>query len=381
MQAPIGGAAGHDLYRAVAGAGGLATIPASWMAPDDLRREIADLRCVTDQPFAVNLVLHFEQAERVALCIAERVPVVTFSWGQPGGFVGQLHAAGCRVFVQVGDVEAGREAVAAGADALIAQGIEAGGHVWSSSPLAALVAALSQRNRPAGDRRGRHRRCGDGRGGAGRGRGRRRRGHAVRRQRRVAGARRLEGRPGRRLGRRHGDDGRVRHRLARGAASRVAQLDVSRVGGGGLAAVRARGRGRARSSARTWASRCRATRSSRRARASRRPTTSPSASTPARVSSGSRRCSRPPRSSAAWPSVTPEAARARKERAVRRRRVQHDVRVCAFCHWGQTPIGAFLGSDPAHRTVTEGARIARSAWFVPVRVRTMRFWSEPLLSD
>ncbi len=144
MQAPIGGAAGHDLYRAVAGAGGLATIPASWMAPDDLRREIADLRCVTDQPFAVNLVLHFEQSERVALCIAERVPVVTFSWGQPGGFVGQLYAAGCRVFVQVGDVEAGREAVAAGADALIAQGTEAGGHVWSSSPLAALVAALSQ---------------------------------------------------------------------------------------------------------------------------------------------------------------------------------------------------------------------------------------------
>ena len=51
--------------------------------------------------------------------------------------------------------------------------------------------------------------------------------------------------PRRRLGRRHGDDGRVRHRLARRAASRAAQLDVPRVGGGGLAAARvAAGRGR-----------------------------------------------------------------------------------------------------------------------------------------
>jgi NAD(P)H-dependent flavin oxidoreductase YrpB (nitropropane dioxygenase family) len=148
MQAPIGGAAGQELYRAVAGAGGLAAIPASWTEPDDLRREIADLRRVTDQPFAVNLVLHFEQAERVALCIAERVPVVTFSWGEPGAFLPQLHAAGCRVFVQVGDAEAGRAAAAAGADALIAQGTEAGGHVWSSSPLLELVADLSQTGVP-----------------------------------------------------------------------------------------------------------------------------------------------------------------------------------------------------------------------------------------
>ena len=90
MQAPIGGAAGHALYRAVADAGGLATIPASWMELDALRREIADLRRVTDAPFAVNLVLHFEQAERVALCAAERVPVVTFSWGEPARFLPQL---------------------------------------------------------------------------------------------------------------------------------------------------------------------------------------------------------------------------------------------------------------------------------------------------
>jgi NAD(P)H-dependent flavin oxidoreductase YrpB (nitropropane dioxygenase family) len=142
MQAPIGGAAGHELYRAVAAAGGLAAIPASWMEPAALRREIADLRRATDAPFAVNLVLHFEQAERVALCAEEGVPVVTFSWGAPGRFLPQLHAAGCRVFVQVGSVAEGLEAGAAGADALIAQGVEAGGHVESTTPLADLVAGL-----------------------------------------------------------------------------------------------------------------------------------------------------------------------------------------------------------------------------------------------
>ena len=142
MQAPIGGAAGQELYRAVAGAGGLAAIPASWMQPDDLRREIADLRRATGEPFAVNLVLHFEQAASVAICAAERVPIVTFSWGVPTAFVPQLRAAGCRVFVQVATVAAGRAAAAAGADALIAQGVEAGGHVESTTALAVLVAGL-----------------------------------------------------------------------------------------------------------------------------------------------------------------------------------------------------------------------------------------------
>jgi NAD(P)H-dependent flavin oxidoreductase YrpB (nitropropane dioxygenase family) len=142
MQAPVGGAAGQELYRAVAAAGGLAAIPASWMEPAVLGDEIAALRGATDVPFAVNLVLDFEQAERVALCAGERVPVVTFSWGDPAAFVPQLQAAGCRVFVQVATVAAGLAAAAAGADALIAQGVEAGGHVESTTALAVLVAAL-----------------------------------------------------------------------------------------------------------------------------------------------------------------------------------------------------------------------------------------------
>jgi len=90
-------------------------------------------------------VLDFEQEERVALCVAERIPVVTFSWGDPSPFVPALHAAGVRVFAQVGSVAAGETAAAAGADALIAQGLEAGGHVESTTSLPVLVAALRRR--------------------------------------------------------------------------------------------------------------------------------------------------------------------------------------------------------------------------------------------
>jgi NAD(P)H-dependent flavin oxidoreductase YrpB (nitropropane dioxygenase family) len=144
MQAPVGGATGPELYRAVAAAGGLPTVPASWTALDLIRETIAGLRADGHTTFAVNLVLDFEQAERVALCAAERVPIVTFSWGDPAPYLPALHAAGCRVFAQVATRAAGEAAVAAGVDALIAQGSEAGGHVESTTALAVLVAALAR---------------------------------------------------------------------------------------------------------------------------------------------------------------------------------------------------------------------------------------------
>ena len=87
---------------------------------------------MTDAPFAVNLVLHFEQAERVAAVHRRARPGGDVLVGRAGAFLPTLHAAGCRVFVQVGSVADGRAAAAAGADALIAQGVEAGGHVEST---------------------------------------------------------------------------------------------------------------------------------------------------------------------------------------------------------------------------------------------------------
>jgi nitronate monooxygenase len=142
LQAPIGGALTRDLVLAVCGAGGVGTLAGSWQDPAALREEIRAMAAAVDGPFAVNLVLDFPQEERVELCAEERVPVVTLSWGVRPDLIRRLQAAGCTVLVQVGSVSAGREAANAGADGLIAQGVEAGGHVQGETGLHVLLAGL-----------------------------------------------------------------------------------------------------------------------------------------------------------------------------------------------------------------------------------------------
>ena len=92
------------------------------------------------RPFAANLVLSFEPEAQLDALLALAVPVLTFSWGQPGRErIARCHDAGARVAVQVGSAAGARQAVADGADVLIAQGIEAGGHVQSTTPLDELI--------------------------------------------------------------------------------------------------------------------------------------------------------------------------------------------------------------------------------------------------
>jgi nitronate monooxygenase len=124
-----GGLAGHELAAAASEAGGLGTI--GILGPDVLRDEIAAARRLTDRPIAVNLLLvlagpaHFEAA-------SEADVVVTF-WGKP-------RRRTSRIWIhQVGSVEEALAAQSAGADAVIAQGVEAGGHVRSSEPALDLL--------------------------------------------------------------------------------------------------------------------------------------------------------------------------------------------------------------------------------------------------
>jgi nitronate monooxygenase len=142
MQAPVGPAATPELAAAVSEAGGLGSLGASWTEPALLREQIGAIRRRTDRPFAVNLVLDFDQEERLELVCEEGVPIVSFSWGVDPRLVERAHAAGCLVVVQAGSVAEARAAVGAGADAMIAQGIEAGGHVQGETPVLELVADL-----------------------------------------------------------------------------------------------------------------------------------------------------------------------------------------------------------------------------------------------
>jgi nitronate monooxygenase len=81
MQAPLGRGAGDALATAVSAAGGLGTLGASWTDPDALREQIRAITRAIDAPFCVNLVLDFDQEERLEVALQERAPWISFSWG------------------------------------------------------------------------------------------------------------------------------------------------------------------------------------------------------------------------------------------------------------------------------------------------------------
>jgi NAD(P)H-dependent flavin oxidoreductase YrpB (nitropropane dioxygenase family) len=142
VQAPMGGASCPALAAAVSNAGGFGMLALSWHPPEAARAEIRQTKALTDRPFGVNLVLAFPQEARLALCLEEGVRLVSFFWGDPAPFVGQVHAAGALVASTVASAEEARRAVDAGVDVAVAQGWEAGGHVRGQVATLPLVRAV-----------------------------------------------------------------------------------------------------------------------------------------------------------------------------------------------------------------------------------------------
>lgn len=145
MQAPIGPATTAELVAAVTRAGALGTLAASWTPLDALRRAVADVRGQTSQPFCVNLVLAFEQRERLEAALELGVPVISFSWGVDPQLIELACVGSAFVLVQVGDPEGAVAAEAAGADAVVVQGLEAGGHVEAKRSLIEALVATRER--------------------------------------------------------------------------------------------------------------------------------------------------------------------------------------------------------------------------------------------
>ncbi|MFN0115657.1 MAG: NAD(P)H-dependent flavin oxidoreductase [Paracoccaceae bacterium] len=142
VQAPIGSAATPALAAAVARAGGMGGMALTW---SDAAATGAAIRAIREAagggPFFANFVLHFP-CEGFDAALDAGVPVVTLSWGLNAGMVARAHRAGAKVGIQVASAQGARRAREAGADFLIAQGIEAGGHVQSTTPLATLLPAV-----------------------------------------------------------------------------------------------------------------------------------------------------------------------------------------------------------------------------------------------
>ncbi|AKQ69599.1 2-nitropropane dioxygenase [Myxococcus hansupus] len=137
------------LVLAVSEAGGVGMLGVVPEPPDVLDVRIQTVQAGTQKPFGANLLIapdggqHRVTREHVEVCIARRVPIVSFQGDlPPAEWVSSLKRAGIRVWVQAPSVEIARQALALGADGLIAQGRQASGINHSGLPTLALVRAL-----------------------------------------------------------------------------------------------------------------------------------------------------------------------------------------------------------------------------------------------
>jgi nitronate monooxygenase len=143
-----GGMAGPALVAAVSNAGACGVLGMGGLPAPYIRQQIQQVRTLTDKPFGVNLLLPLLQEGQIDTCLDEHVPFVVLFWGDPAPYVADAHRRGTKVFLQVGSVEEAQAAAAAGVDAIIAQGVEAGGHVKSTTALSTIVPAVVEAVKP-----------------------------------------------------------------------------------------------------------------------------------------------------------------------------------------------------------------------------------------
>jgi enoyl-[acyl-carrier protein] reductase II len=118
------------LAAAVSNAGGLGIIGAGAMKAEDLQNAIDEVRKHTDKPFGVNIILVSPFAdELVEVVLKNKVPVVTFGAGNPTKYINDLKSTGIKVVPVVASENLARLVERTGADAVIAEGMESGGHI------------------------------------------------------------------------------------------------------------------------------------------------------------------------------------------------------------------------------------------------------------
>jgi NAD(P)H-dependent flavin oxidoreductase YrpB (nitropropane dioxygenase family) len=134
------------LAAAVCEAGGLGTIGSDINPPDALRDLVRRTKTLTKRPFGVDLIGDFVTDEHIAVLIEERVALTIFFWTLPTvDHVERLKQAGIKVWIQIGRVAEAEQAVALGADALIVQGAEAGGHNRAEASTMTLFPRIRRR--------------------------------------------------------------------------------------------------------------------------------------------------------------------------------------------------------------------------------------------
>ncbi len=159
FSAGIGAGARAELVAAVSNAGGFGVLGASGLPPQALRSEIERAKTLTDRPFGINVIIaddptgDLEEDRRffisqIRAAAEEGAAAVVLFWGDASPYVPAAHEAGLKVLIQVGSVDEALTAAAAGVDAVIAQGVEAGGHVRGKTSIWDLLPAAVEQLAP-----------------------------------------------------------------------------------------------------------------------------------------------------------------------------------------------------------------------------------------
>jgi len=135
LQAGMARSTTPQLVAAVSNAGGLGIIGGLGRTPDELRNEIREVRELTDRPFGVNHVVCRIDKAAVQMTLAQRVPVLSLAWGRATDLTYQAHEAGIKVVHMVNTPEEAGQVASDGADVIVAQGTEGGGHVGTMSTM------------------------------------------------------------------------------------------------------------------------------------------------------------------------------------------------------------------------------------------------------
>ncbi len=128
------------LAAAVSNAGALGMVTLTWSA--DTAAVVRAVAALTSRPFGGNFVLTSDHHRSLDQALAAGLRIVSFFMGDPTDYVEQVHDAGGIVLHTVGTAEEARRAVASGVDVIVAQGWEAGGHVWGTIATLPLIPAV-----------------------------------------------------------------------------------------------------------------------------------------------------------------------------------------------------------------------------------------------
>ncbi|HKM03617.1 MAG TPA: enoyl-[acyl-carrier-protein] reductase FabK [Lachnospiraceae bacterium] len=149
IQGGMAWVAEYHLAAAVSEAGGLGLIGAASAPPEVVREQIREAKKLTNKPFGVNIMLLNPNADEVAkVVVDEGIKVVTTGAGNPGKYMEMWKAAGVKVIPVVASVGLAKMMERAGADAVIAEGTESGGHIGSSTTMTLVPQVVDAINIP-----------------------------------------------------------------------------------------------------------------------------------------------------------------------------------------------------------------------------------------